>query len=84
VFDAQGHKVVLGSRVQLWSQQHGTVVCDFDTGEFSEGFPETEWNYLKVGSLIQMDSGEIYHYEEPDEDFVVLEDVVPNRSIGHL
>ena len=67
-----GRPVALGDRVKLWEEQYGTVVCSIDTGEFTKEYPDAEWAYLKTGIIVKADSGEVFHYAEPDEDFELL------------
>lgn len=67
-----GRDVLLGDRVKFGGGECGTVVCVFDTNQFSKDFPKKEWEYLKSGVLIKADSGEIFHYTEHDEDFEFL------------
>ena len=70
--DAHGRTVMLGDRVKLWGENSGTVVCAFDEGRFSEKFHRESWGYVKTGALIEADSGELFHYEEADEDFEII------------
>ena len=67
-----GRRVALGDRVKLWNSQHGTVVGSIDTGEFTKEYPKAQWSYLKSGIIVKTDSGEIFHYAEPDEDFELV------------
>ena len=68
-----GQEVRVGDRVKLWDNQRGTVVCSIETGEFSKDYPKTEWGHLKSGILVKTDTGEIFHYTEPDEDFELIQ-----------
>ena len=63
-----GQRVSLGDRVKLWKGRYGTVVCSIDTGEFTQDYPRSEWEYLKSGIIIKTDTGEVFHYNQPDED----------------
>jgi hypothetical protein len=67
-----GQDVTVGDRVKLWDNRHGVVVCSLDAGKFSEECPKAEWAYLKSGIIIKTDSGELFHYTEPDEDFQLI------------
>ena len=67
-----GQQVRVGDRVKLWADQPGTVVCSIETGEFSKDYSKEEWGYLKSGILVKTDTGEIFHYTEPDEDFELI------------
>ena len=74
---ADGRRVSIGDRVKLWEDQFGTVVCSIDTKEFSEEYPEDAWAHLNNGILIKTDDGELFHYDEPDEDFEFVYAVKP-------
>ncbi len=69
---ADGRRVTVGDRVKLWDDEYGIVVCSIDTGEFTKEFPKAAWTYLNSGILIQTDDGELFHYNEPDEDFELV------------
>ncbi len=68
-----GQEVRVGDRVKLWDDQPGTVVCSIETGEFSKNYPKTEWGYLKSGILVKTDTGEVFYYTKPDEDFELIQ-----------
>jgi hypothetical protein len=67
-----GQDVAVGDRVKLWDDRYGVVVCSPDSKEFTAEYPKSDWGYLKSGILIQTDSGELFHYTEPDEDFELI------------
>ncbi len=69
---SDGRRVAVGDRVKLWNSQHGTIVCSIDSGGFTKEFPKAQWAYLKSGIIVKADSGEIFHYTEPDEDFELV------------
>jgi hypothetical protein len=69
---SDGRPVALGDRFKLWDGQYGTVVCSIDTREFSQEYPKSDWAYLKSGIIVKTDTGEIFHYTEPDEDFELI------------
>jgi hypothetical protein len=48
------------------------VVCSIDTGEYTADYPESAWGYLKAGIVMRTDSGDLFHYTEPDEDFELI------------
>ena len=68
-----GQDVTVGDRVKLSDDQHGIVVCSLDSKKFTADYPKSEWSYLKSGILIKTDSGELFHYTKPDEDFQLIE-----------
>jgi hypothetical protein len=70
--DCNGQEVRIGDRVELWKGNHGTVVCSIDTGEYTADYPESAWGYLKAGIVMRTDSGDLFHYTEPDEDFELI------------
>ncbi len=70
--DAHGNVVQLGDRVRLWADRLGYVVCSFDDGRFGNGYPASEWGSLKGGILVELDSGDVFHYAESDEDLEVI------------
>jgi hypothetical protein len=69
---ATGREVSVGDRVKLWRNQPGTVVCSIDADEFTSEYPKAHWAYLGSGIIVKTDSGEIFHYKEPDEDFELI------------
>lgn len=70
--DAKGRNVRLGDRVKLWENHFGRVVCAFDDDAFSNKYPKNDWGHLKIGVLIELDSGEVFHYDKGDEDFEII------------
>ena len=67
--DGNGRNVGLGDRVRLWKGRCGRVVCAFDDDRFSDKYSRAEWSHLKTGVLIEMDTGDVFYYDGPDEDF---------------
>jgi len=63
-----GQDVKLGDTVALEQDQQGVVVCSIDTGEYSDAYPPTQWNYLNSGVLIKFPSYGLIYYKEPDPD----------------
>jgi hypothetical protein len=72
-----GHRVAVGDHVKLWDDHYGTIVCSIDTGEYTDDYPKPNWTYLNTGVLIKPDSGELFHYNEADEDFELVRASVP-------
>jgi hypothetical protein len=68
-----GDHVNVGDRVRLWPSVCGVVVCSIDDGVYSQEFPETSWAYKGKGIIIKADNGQIFYYDEADEDFELLE-----------
>lgn len=51
----------------------GVVVCAMDTDEYSASCTKDQWGYLKKGIMIETKRMGLVHYEEPDEDMVLIE-----------
>jgi hypothetical protein len=62
-----GVEVRLGDRVRIYDSDSGTVVFSIDAGEYSEGFPEKDWGYLKKGVMIRTDHGALVHLDSSAE-----------------
>jgi hypothetical protein len=71
--DFNGREVRLGDRVKLWKDHYGRVVCAFDAEKFGHGYSKSHWGHLKTGVLVKMESGDLYYYNESDEDFEVVD-----------
>lgn len=67
-----GQDVRLGDRVALGEDREGIVVASMDTGEYSDAHPETQWGYLKKGVMIEFPRYGLIHFEEPDEDLILI------------
>jgi len=72
-----GRRVSIGDRVKLWEDEFGTVVCSIDSREYTTDYPEEAWSHLSSGVLIKTDDGELFHYDEPDEDFELVRSATP-------
>jgi hypothetical protein len=68
---ATGESVKLGDRVDLCNSS-GIVVCVIDTGEYCTAYPESQWNYLKRGVLIDFVMYGLLYYKEMIESDVKL------------
>ena len=69
---ANGQTMMLGDRVQLGEDSGGIVVCLIDAAEYSEGYPESQWSYLKKGAIIQFPLHGLIHYEEVEPDLQLI------------
>jgi hypothetical protein len=67
-----GQLAHVGDEVQLWNGATGVVVCSLDTVEYTTGFPEAEWRYLKSGVLIRSPQAGLIHYLEPEASFQLI------------
>lgn len=74
-----GQEVRLGDRVKLGEDEGGIVVCSIDTSEYTEEHSETQWGYLKKGVKINFPRYGLIHYEEPDEDLVLVARADPSQ-----
>jgi len=74
---ADGRIVAVGDRVKLSDDEFGTVVCSIDTGEYTKEYPKMHWSYLNKGILIKTDDGELFHYDQADEDFEMVRGAAP-------
>jgi hypothetical protein len=66
--DANGAEIHVGDRVKVWEGKFGTVVCDLDSRQESEGFALKNWEQLGRGVLIKFENGGLLHLDEADED----------------
>jgi FKBP-type peptidyl-prolyl cis-trans isomerase FkpA len=46
----------------------GRVVFIIEEDSYSGGFPKKNWSYLKNGIGVLLDSGDLFHLDDPDED----------------
>lgn len=68
-----GTEAKLGDRVRYSDGSVGVVVCSMDTDKYSASHPKSQWGYLKKGIMVQSERMGLVHYEEPDEDMVLIE-----------
>ena len=66
-----GTQIKVGDPIKLSNGETGTVVFCVDTGEYSEGFPKEEWQYLKTGVMVKTNKGALIHFTEPNNDDVM-------------
>lgn len=69
---SDGQDVKLGDRVKLGDDDGGVVVASIDTGEYSTEHPEAQWGYLKQGVMIDFPKHGLIHYEEPEQDLLLI------------
>jgi hypothetical protein len=70
---ADGQEIRLGDKVKLGSDTGGRVVCVIETGEYSDGYAQAQWGYLKKGAMIAFPKYGLIHYEEAEADLELLE-----------
>jgi len=69
---SDGNEIKIGDWVKLWDNCYGTVVCLLENNEYSNGYPENQWNYLKSGVVIKSDKIGLIHYNKADEDLELI------------
>lgn len=69
---ADGQDIQLGDHVQLLEDNEGTVVGLIAAGAYRDGYTAAEWAYLKTGVMIEFPTYGLIHYEEPEEDLLLL------------
>jgi len=79
MYYADGRKAEMGDRVQLWDKVEGVIVCSIDDGAYSAEFTRESWGFKERGVVIRADNGEIFYYDEPDEDLEFLARAVTAR-----
>ena len=67
-----GEEVRVGDRVRLWENMHGQIVCEFGKQEFMEGYSSSDWSTEMKGIMILADKGDLFHYDDIDEDLELL------------
>lgn len=68
-----GGPAFVGDVIEIWDGMRGIVVCDFDGGKFIRGYKESDWSVKMSGIMVLSDSGDLFHFEEGDEDMTLLE-----------
>ncbi len=66
-----GTEIQLGDKVTV-DRENGVVVAVIDTNQFSDAYPEG-WSYLEKGALIEAEGFGLIHYEQPDEDLILVQ-----------
>lgn len=61
-----GQEAKLGDQVELWSGNHGTVMCSIDAGEYTADYPKEQWAYLGRGVVVWSEKAGLIHYTEPE------------------
>ena len=70
---SDGQQVQVGDRVKLGTDSGGVVECSIDTGEYSEGYSEAQWGYLKKGVMVNFPQHGLIHYEELEPGLELIE-----------
>jgi hypothetical protein len=68
---SDGRDAKLGDQVAL-RDDSGVLVCSFDTDEYGDEHPESEWRYLKKGILIAFNKNGLIHYEEAEPELYLV------------
>jgi hypothetical protein len=77
---SDGRRAEVGDRVQVWDGVKGVVVCSIDDGDYTPDFSRENWAFKERGVVIQTDDGQIFYYDEPDEDLELIARVAQVRS----
>ncbi len=64
MYYANGQEVRLGDVVKPETNDVGVVVCCMDSKEYSEGYTEVDWGYLKTGAMILFENDGLMHYPD--------------------
>jgi hypothetical protein len=67
-----GEEILVGDKVTADSVE-GIVVCVIDSKQFTEDYPENSWAYLEEGALVETEEMGLLHYQEADEDLILVE-----------
>ncbi len=70
--DFGGKHASLGDRVRLWGSKFGTIVCSIDDDMYSAEFSREAWADKGRGFVVKADDGQVFYYDEPDEDFELI------------
>jgi hypothetical protein len=65
-------EVNVGDVVALAHDMRGVVVADIEKAEYGTGYSPADWSYLKSGILIFSEQAGLFHFEQPDEDLVLI------------
>jgi hypothetical protein len=74
---ADGQEIILGDTVRLGSDDGGVVVCSIETGEYCDGYPADQWEYLKEGVMIEFPLHGLIHYQKTDPDLQLVKRRAP-------
>lgn len=74
MFYASGEEAHLGDRVRLGENPayEGVVVFSLDSGEFSDRFARSDWEYLGGGVLIEFQGLGLIHYTVAEPGLVLM------------
>jgi hypothetical protein len=62
-----GQLARLGDVIEVWSGNKGVVVCSLDTGEYTSSYPESDWQHLQRGVLVESEAAGLIHYIQPEK-----------------
>lgn len=69
---SDGVEIQVGDLVENSEGDRGTVVCSFDTNQYSVDYTRENWGYLKRGVLVNFSSFGLIHYESDQNDFRLI------------
>lgn len=65
-----GQQVLAGDMVQIDGQYRGVVIAAIDDKSYLPG--GEDWAYLETGAMIDTDFGGLVHYQQDDEEMVLV------------
>ena len=69
---ADGSEARLGDVVVIDKKYRGIVVANIDGSEYADAHPAAQWSYLARGILVDTDFGGLVHYEDGQNENMVL------------
>lgn len=67
-----GREVHVGDSVDIGGGMSGIVVAVIDSGKYGFDYPEAEWEYLKVGALVESPEMGLLYVDNPFHDFELI------------
>lgn len=66
-----------GQQVRLNDQagfngEVGVVVCSMDTDEYTDAYPRKDWEYLKLGVMVDFPESGLVYFDEADADLRLI------------
>ncbi|MDO8344555.1 MAG: hypothetical protein Q7T48_15240 [Cellvibrio sp.] len=68
---SDGQQLKIGDIVEL-KNSRGVVVCSLDDELYSKDYSKIDWSYLNRGVLIEFEKYGLIHYENIEEDVVLI------------
>lgn len=61
------NEAMVGDTIEMVSREIGTVVASLDSGNYSDDYPKSDWEYLNEGLLVDSDSFGLLHFTDNSE-----------------